>query len=217
MSARGGPIATGRAEGFTLVELLVALAVLGAAMTLLASALWLGPRAWEAIEERTTAAHDARLAQLFLRRQLEQAQPLAFLAADGEARVGFAGERRLLRFVSPLPAHVGPGGMYWFTVEVAEDRGTSRLILRTELFQTEEWDRFDPAAPESLVLVEGLREAEFDYLGRAEPDRPPPQWVSRWDREDELPRLVRLRLRFERAGADVREELTMAPKASVPP
>lgn len=202
--------------GFTLVELLVALTVLGIAMTLLASGLWLGPRTWEAIEQRATATHDARLAQLFLRRQLEQAQPLAFLAADGEPRIGFAGERRTLRFVSPLPAHVGPGGLYWFTVEVAQGREVSRLILKTDLFQTEEWERFDAATPEAVVLVDGLREAEFAYLGRAEPDRPPPQWAPRWERDDELPRLVRLRLRVERAGTDAWEELTMAPKVAMP-
>jgi hypothetical protein len=84
--------------------------------------------------------------------------------------------------------------------------------LRTELFQTQEWERFGAADPETVVLIEGLREADFAYLGRAEPDRPPPQWAPRWERVDQLPLLVRLR--FARVGAGAWEELTMAPKAA---
>lgn len=212
MSAVRTPVRPGTA-GFTLVELLVALAVLGIAMTLLASSLWLGPRTWEAVEARATETHDARLAQLFLRRQLEQAQPLASVSADGEPRVAFTGAPRALRFVSPLPAHIGPGGLYWFTVDVEGEQGEKRLVLRTELFQTEEWERFATPAPETVALMERLREAEFAYLAHAERDRPPPQWSARWERADLLPRLVRLR--FARADSDVWEELVMAPRANV--
>ncbi len=199
------------AGGFTLLELVVALLVLSIMMTLLFNGLRLGARTWDSVAERTKALHESHLAQLFIKRQLEQAQSIAFAEEDGERRIGFFGERYAIRFVSPLPAHIGQGGMYWFTIDVAEGKQARQLMLSYELFQTEEWERYRPSAPEKVVLIDELEDAEFAYLTGAESGSQP-RWTTRWGRKDQLPRLVRLRLRFEDARTSRWQELLVAPK-----
>ncbi len=210
---KGLPERFGRAAagGFTFLELVVALLILSIMMTLLFNGLRLGVRTWDSVAERTNALHESHLAQLFIKRQLEQAQSIAFAEEDGERRISFFGERYAIRFVSPLPAHIGHGGMYWFTIDVAEGKPARQLMLTYELFQTEDWERYRSVEPEKVILIDGLENAEFAYLAHAEPERQP-RWTTRWARKDQLPHLVRLRLRFETAGTSRWQELLVAPK-----
>jgi general secretion pathway protein J len=157
-----------KAAGFTLVELLIALALTSVLLTLVFNGLRLGSRTADAIEARTRGAQDLHLAALFVRRQLEQAQPVAF-----------EGEPQAMRFVAPLPAHFGAGGLHWFSLRVIDAAGGKDLVLSHELFQGEKWQRFGAGAPQTTVLAHGLQRAEFDYVR---------------DEKEMLPRLVRLRL-----------------------
>lgn len=195
------------AAGFTLLELMIALLLLGVMMTLLFNGLRLGARTWDSVEERTRSAQDLQLAGLFLRRQIEQAQPLAFKDEQGEKRIPFSGERHAMRFVAPLPAHLGAGGMYWFTLGVAEGKDGKRLVLSYELFQREEWERYGAAEPGTAVLTQALNDAEFDYLGHETTT-----WASRWDQTDRLPRLIRLRVKFGDGPNGRWLELSVTPK-----
>lgn len=199
------------ADGFTLLELVVALLVLSIMMTLLFNGLRLGARTWDSVAERTNAMHESHLAQLFIKRQLEQAQSIAFTEEDGERHISFFGERHAIRFVSPLPAHIGQGGMYWFTIDVSEGKQAKQLMLSYELFQTEEWERYRSVEPEKVILIGELGDAEFAYLAGADPGRRS-SWTTRWERKDELPPLVRLRLKSETAGTSGWQELLVAPK-----
>jgi general secretion pathway protein J len=129
-------------------------------------------------------------------------------APAGAAPLSFSGEPRTLRFVSPLPAHLGAGGMHWFTVSVTEAAEFKRLALSHELFQREEWERFVAPEPSSTLLADGLRDAQFDYFGQDSRGEAP-AWVARWQDKDRLPQLVRLRLL---AADGSIEELLMAPR-----
>jgi general secretion pathway protein J len=185
-----------KSRGFTLLELVVALALLGITTVLLFNGLRLAARSAHAVEMRTRAALDAHLAGLFLRRQVETAQALEF-----------SGERDGLRFVAPLPAHLSPGGMYLFTVGLAQEAGGKQLVLRYELYQAGAWERFGAAQPASTILARQLEDVQFGYLEPAQ-GAGPATWASRWAEKDRLPQLVRLRLS---AGART-QELVMAPK-----
>lgn len=195
------------AKGFTLLELMIALVLLGLVVTLLFDGLRLGARTWDSIEARTRGTQDLHLAGLFLRRQIEQAQPLAFNDEQGEMRIGFFGERHALRFVAPLPAHLGAGGMYWFTISVADAGDGKRLLLSYELFQGERWERYGSGAAQTSILARGLHAAEFDYLGYESA-----AWASRWEQKDRLPRLIRVRLKPADALDGRWLELSVAPK-----
>lgn len=124
-----------RARGFTLVEMLVALALVALAAALLASALRLGLRTWGAVEARAATTQDLRLGLRFVARQIEAARELS-------------GEHDALALVAALPPQrgVGVGPMRF---EITGQGGRRALVVR---FGTE-----------SAVLLNGLREARFSY------------------------------------------------------
>jgi general secretion pathway protein J len=115
--------------------------------------------------------------------------------------------------VSPLPAHLGPGGMYSFTLAFEDAGDGKRLMLRYELFQGEAWERYDASEPKSAVLSGGLQDAQFDYFGQHNREEPA-GWRTQWQEKERLPRLVRLRLL---PASGMAEEFLMAPKLGARP
>jgi general secretion pathway protein J len=198
-------------RGFTLVELVVALSILGVLSLLLVNGLRLATRTWDAVEQRTTLTHQEHLSLDFLQRQIESAQAMRLFRRSDQKEIGFVGERQRLQFVAPLPGHLGAGGMYWFTVELAEGNNGKRLIVAYQLFQREEWDRFGSPNVEEVVLLEGLKDAQFAYL-EPEPAEGSARWTSVWEPQERLPRLIRVRVTDRSGVGGPWQEFFMAPK-----
>ncbi len=199
-----------RAAGFTLLELVVALSMVTVMMVLLFGGLRLGARVWDTVEQRTETLHDRQMIARFIMRELEQARPLTFAPRDGEERLAFLGNADAVYFVAPLPSQAGGGGLHWLGLELVRSEDTRRLVLSYELFQTSDWQRYDPQPRRRLVLYEKLADAEFDYFG-APADSRQARWAAAWDDREKLPQLVRLRLKSGQAESDW-QELLAAPK-----
>ena len=199
------------ARGFTLVELVIALSILGVLSLLLVNGLRLATRTWDAVEQRTTEAHQGHLSVIFLQRQIELAQPLR-LSRDASAKqITFVGQQHALRFVAPLPGHLGAGGMYWFALSLADSSAGKRLVLAYWLFQREDWERFGAADAEQAVLMEGLKNLQFEYLEPATSEAPA-RWTSDWEPQDRLPRLIRVQITHVSESGGPWHEFLVAPK-----
>ncbi|MGI9501019.1 MAG: prepilin-type N-terminal cleavage/methylation domain-containing protein, partial [Geminicoccaceae bacterium] len=98
-----------RSAGFTLMELLVAMTLLGILMTALFGSLRLGTRVWETSDRVLKHEGEAMAIRTFLHDRFEQAMPVVLLGADGRSDIVFAGERSVLRFASTMPESVGFG------------------------------------------------------------------------------------------------------------
>lgn len=189
--------------GFTLLELLVAMTLLGLLALLLSGGLGFGTRAWERGEAAAASAEELRLVQGFLRRTIGEAYP-HYVTEDGGGRVDFEGQARELRFLAPLPAALGPGARSRIKLRLEEREGELQLVaaLRPEL------------APEGVpaveeVLLRRVRSLDFAYFGSQRPDSAP-RWNDEWREQVEMPKLVRVRVAF----ADGRREwpeLVVAP------
>lgn len=187
------------AAGFTLLELLVGLALLSLLTMTLYAGVRLGMRSWEAGEVRSEKSEEMRLVEGFLRRYLSGAYPL-FLQEDNALRLQFEGSEQRLRFVAVMPAHLGVGGLYALTVELIGSDERARLVVTRTLAHPD----VDPSAEavtwvsHKAVLIDRLRSAQFAYFGleqRAsgrEPDTP--QWYDVWENTKLLPSLVRLQV-----------------------
>jgi general secretion pathway protein J len=181
--------------GFTLLELLIALTLLGLITVMLYGGLHLAIRGAAIGERRAEISEQVRLIQSFIRREVSQVYPLVW-RGEGKQRVAFNGGSEALHFAAILPAHRGEGGLYLVSIEAADSYSAHRrLIFSYRLARPEIQDFETKEAPqERVVLVEDIERLEFLYYGKREKEDEA-RWHSRWKDRKNLPRLVRLRLK----------------------
>lgn len=185
MARAGGSY--GRQGGFALLELVVAITLMGLVLVALYSGLRLGLNSSESGEARAEAANRQRLVEEFLRRQLAQSMTVYAVNDRQERMVTFAGQAGVIEFVGPMLAHLGQAGLY--RMRIGENEG--RLWLR--------WRPYLPADPNAgeereTVLLDGVSGLEWAYFGAERDDDPRPQWHSAWTGLTRRPALVRLNL-----------------------
>jgi general secretion pathway protein J len=180
--------------GFTLLELLIALTLLGLITVMLYGGLHLTIRGAAIGERRAEASEQVRLIQSFIRREVSQVYPLVW-RNQGRQRVAFKGRSEALHFAAILPAHRGEGGLYLVSIEAVHNHQGYQLIFSYRLARPEIQDFETKEAPQKpVVLVDDVERLEFLYYGRQE-EEDEARWHSRWKDRKNLPRLVRLRLK----------------------
>jgi len=186
----------GRAAGFTLVELLLAITLMSILLGLTYTGLRAATRSSQRGEELLAAGGELRAAHQFMRRQLNQMLPLPFAVTDGkqETRVVFEGDARHIQYVAPMPGYLGAGGPQVQLVEVVNgDNGDLLIQFSHALLQGFEQDRLFDRDP--VMLLEGVSSASFEFLGRDE-EGELSGWMTSWDQQDALPVAVHLDLEF---------------------
>jgi hypothetical protein len=131
-------------------------------------------------------------------------------------QVLFAGTEEAVEFVTPLPVHMGIGGLYLVRLQQVAVDGRQQLILTRWLNHPEvlegeggvpEWSPLESGAggypaegDEGLrayysrsVLVEELESLELAYFGQGDGENEP-DWKSEWQEKRLMPLLVRLRI-----------------------
>jgi general secretion pathway protein J len=187
--------------GFTLVELIAALVVVGLIGAIVAGTLRLGVRAQERLLARSEAMEDRRVVLSQLRRHLEAASPL-WLADPTEMRIAFQGGVRELWFAAELPGGDGRGGVWLARLALAGDALT---LERQPLAEARGFLLSDQ--PERGVVIDGVLSARFAYSdGR--------QWIDRWDDRTRLP--AKIRLTIDAADQEPWPELIVAPALREP-
>lgn len=187
-----------RSRGVTLVEMLVALALLGMMATLALGGLRLGVRTWDTVGRRAEAESRGQIIRSFLRRTLSQALIATRVDADGKPQTAFVGDAESLSLVAPLASHLGLGGpqSIRLSVEEADEPGKGRRLVLTRTLFYPRGIETESGEAERHVLLEGLVQARFAYLRVSEGGAR--EWVGEWSDESTLPLL--LRLTIERQG-----------------
>lgn len=183
-----------RSRGFTLLELLIGMALLGLILMLLYGGFHLAAQIWDGVEVKAEQSSDEQAGRSLIRRVVGQAQPIHW-KVQNEQPLAFSAERETLRMIAPL----GQIGLRVVELSVEPDerpgdQRTMRVVLRHgPLIYTAEHFTEGLADQEIKPLLGGLTAAEFNYFG-AETPTTEPQWLDHWSRTDQFPTMVRLRI-----------------------
>lgn len=192
-------------RGFTLIETLLSLSILGVLVVLLLSAMRLGIRSWEkgeaSVEETSVRRH------LFSKLTSEMASVYPYSFKDeGKKQYAFRGDSESLGFVTASPSNRPgrpDGGLKWVSYSL-RDGG---LFMR-----------------EKIITSENLMEENGGYLSELEPDvkkisfeyKGSSGWEKTWDTESkkELPKAIKVLVNF-RDGKTAFAMLTPAEAAVI--
>jgi general secretion pathway protein J len=196
---------TQRQNGFTLVEMLVSLALLGALSMVLLEGFSGARRVWERGDRGVEAGESIAAAQIVVRELVEHGFPWTGFHGS-HPTVEFDGDPATMEFLSVAPAAERPSPLRRYSLGVGANRA-----LRLEVSAAE---RLTGAVTERRALLGNVAGAEFAYFGSAPPDNSP-RWRSSWHAQPQLPSLVRLRVSFAQGDGRLWPDLVIRPAATL--
>jgi general secretion pathway protein J len=196
-------ISSDREAGFSLVELLVGLVLLGMVAALLASGLSLGQRVWQGSEERAQASRAMFDAQTALRRLFDDMQPLRSASQDGRT-IEFRGSADEIEGIVPLP-NIGLGGLY--RLHLFWRRSERRLDLTFHAY--ERGTETGGGEANLTTLASEINGMELRYFGKSKGEETA-EWHNEWLGQEELPGVISIKITNTKGVAW--PELLIAPR-----
>jgi general secretion pathway protein J len=213
--------AAGRPSGFTLIEVMITLTILGFILLMVFSVFRLGLSAWEKGESAKEKYQTMRVISQMIGRQVKSMVPYRIKTRKSEGPyLAFEGKAQSLKFVSALPLKSRkPQGLVYTIYEFREEgRGAGRLVLYEQRVLNRDFMEEDPKPDTGVSLLGGISAVRFEYYREENPEKNETGgWLDEWNakEEGELPRAVRLTLVQEK-GKEAKEEFPIVILASIP-
>lgn len=180
-----------RAAGFTLLEILLALALMALVMVGVWGALRSATRITHSADALMARSESVRTTQQFLRRYVGMAEMQPYVTDSAQTARMFLGTADSMQFVAPLPRQSGHAGLYLQTIRLVQgDRGGSALQLSYQPYTESSSSQGDPVIH---LLLAGLAGGKFEYLAAAAFGKPA-AWRDDWQAINGLPLAVRIHL-----------------------
>lgn len=209
MKGDGGGTVT-RAHGFTLVELLVGLAILG----MMAAMLVAGLGTTGVMAARTRAASDAlepvAAAQMVLRGRLERLSAVPRLTTAAPT-VDIEGNERAFDFTGAPPDRDMPDALYRY--RLAMTSGGDVMLYSAPVLAREADEGAGSPNWQAIRLAERATSLAIGYFGDAPSGGR--RWLSFWFDRPQPPDLVRVRIGFAPGDRRVWPDLVVRPRATV--
>lgn len=202
-----------RDAGFTLLEVLVALALMGLLSAGLLGSFRFGQRAHDQAVEVQSRLSELRALRGFLDRALENAYPFDRAQSLGTQISALEGEAGRLAFTGP--AGGGEWGAGWARYVLSVEPGANGL---GELRAAWAVDRNGSVLPDrasevrSEVLLTRIASLQWSYLDRGPASGEPPIWRETWRERAGLPAVIRLKLSLASEGRGLNEEWWFTPR-----
>ncbi len=201
-----------RSAGFTLVELLVAMAVFGMTASMLLGGVF-GLTKFQQKDVTSPLPHEAVIsAQTILRERLSRI--VGVLRADANtAQIDFQGGEAQLGFFAPvLPMHA-PDAVERYRLLLTSS-GDLILYSSSGLNRNIDLENLALSGWRQTRLLTGVRDIQISYFG-SEPLGTDRIWQSRWTDRRDLPILVRIKLSLDGEDGNYWPDLIVRPRANV--
>jgi general secretion pathway protein J len=189
------------ASGFTLLELLLSLAITSIIVVLIFGTFRMGIRAWERGERDIEKQQRMRIVLELMRTQLGSLTASATFKKSRNL-VAFEGTENRISFISTLALDPAHRGMTVFTQYMIKQTSEGFDLSVAELLPSGRATPVDVNLPENTPrtdLLTGVQEISFEYLNRFD-SQGAARWQSKWEAVADsksqvlLPLAVRLRI-----------------------
>lgn len=187
------------AEGFTLIEVLIAMTLLSIMVVLLFGSLKICADSWEKGESKIAEVNEVAVVYNFFQQHLSAAKPLwDDFSVAGQKTYAFQGNTQSLQFVGNFPASAGRGGLQLFSIQLQDDQdsqlsgGTPINVSLTPFFPLTEGA--DPQK-EEVALIKHVRHFSLAYFGPD--DTGEASWQTEWLDKETQPQLVKINIQAD--------------------
>ena len=201
----------GLPSGFTLLEVIVTMTILGFILVIIFGAFRLGLSAWDRGERTREEYQRQRTATQLISRQIKSAVPYRVKTEKAEGNyIAFEGDVHSLKFVSTLSLRaMRPEGfvfaIYEFKTGGAE---TGRLVVYEKKVVNKDFFEEGPKEDQGVSVLEGLSDVRFEYFREEDKEKTRPEaWLEEWSakEEKELPSALRMTLTFKNEKSEKEE------------
>jgi general secretion pathway protein J len=187
-------------RGFTLIEVLIVLTLLGIMVVLLFASLKICADSWHKGENKITQVNEIAVVYNFFQQHLAVAKPL-LNGLDKtnklQSALAFQGKPKSLQFVSSFPASVGRSGLQLFSIEMQKETNEQLIkVTITPFFPLQE----TTTQKEEVVLLRRVSHFSLAYFGSDDGTNDPmdnASWHDEWLDKMVQPRLIKITLKLD--------------------
>ena len=178
--------------GFTLIEVLIAMTLLGIMVVVLFSSMKTCAESWQKGEDKITQVNEVAVVHQFFQRHLSLALPLwDDFSEEGNKVFAFQGKSQSLQFVSSFPASAKKSGLQRFSLDLIKDGDGQAIQVSITPFypvtEGEEWRK------EEVDLLRHVQSFSLAYYELEDPEAEG-IWQEEWLDRETLPRLVKIKI-----------------------
>lgn len=175
-----------RDKGFTLLELMISIAMLGIIVVIVTGAFRLGFSSFEKGEDNIKKMERIRASLSIIDAQIQSEIPLGETGDGTDKKYYFKGERDSLKFSTNYSIWGGERGYVIVSYKViSEDNGKQSLYASENIIGIENI--------REIKLLDSFDKIEFEYFYKGQTDEKG-QWLDQWSDEKNVPEKIRLNL-----------------------
>ncbi|MFB3884250.1 MAG: type II secretion system protein J [Thermodesulfobacteriota bacterium] len=210
-----------RDRGFTLLEVIVTLTVIGFILLIIFGAFRLGFSAWDKGESLKEEYQRTRMISQLIAQQMKSAVPYKIKTKKAEGDyLAFEGDDHSVKFVSAFSVKAKESEGFVFAAYDfrREGREGGRLVFYEQRALNKDFFEERPKEELEIQLLEGVSNVQFEYYREEDPDENrTEEWVPEWNarEEKELPRAFRMTITYAAAPEAGQSGQTKEKKVSI--
>ena len=194
--------------GFTLIELVVALAVTAMLSTLVFQSLDLGRRALTKASGTNSRIEETLSLHRALRSKLQQIIPLQSKSISSNSQRACGGDQKSISFVAPAP---GAEASAAYQIDIGDSSGRTALTIGWCVGVSINGSCTTPGAASQEVVLDRFDRAQFDYFVTNREGQKG-RWQDSWTDCAHPPSLIRLRIAFAEGDSRNWPDLVVRPR-----